>query len=217
MFQNLFPYLPSALMYLFFCLTHSLFASSRVKEKIFNRAEFIRPFYRILYNLLALILIILYLLLLPEDETVYRVEGVLFYVFIILQLVSLSAIIKATVHSGSRVFLGIKQIKNYMKQGEPPSYLDEPERGELVTSGFYRYMRHPTYTFSMLLLIFSPIMTANLIYITVCLGIYFWVGSNHEEKDLVRRFGDSYRDYQDEVPKFIPGPIYMIKRFRGSE
>lgn len=85
-----------------------------------------------------------------------------------------------------------------------PDYLDEPEKGELVRTGFYKYMRHPMYTFAIFMLVFSPIMTANLLYSLLIFGIYFWVGSLFEEKNLIKRFGDEYRIYQREVPKFIP-------------
>ena len=33
---------------------------------------------------------------------------------------------------------------------------------------------------------------------------YFWLGSRYEERRLVARYGDAYRDYRNRVPAFIP-------------
>ncbi len=102
------------------------------------------------------------------------------------------------------VFLGIRQVLMNVREGKLPNYLDEPQRGKLVTTGLYKYMRHPMYTFGMLVLICSPIMTANLLYSILIFALYFWIGSYFEEKNLIKRFGQDYIEYQKKVPRFIP-------------
>ncbi len=104
-------------------------------------------------------------------------------------------------------FFGIKQFLNKWQKNRDPGYLDEIEKGELVRKGFYRYMRHPMYTFVMGVLVFSPVMTNNLFYTIVIVGLYFWVGTYFEERNLVKRFGEGYKQYQQDVPKFIPNPF----------
>lgn len=93
-----------------------------------------------------------------------------------------------------------------------PSYLDEPEKGKLILSGSYRYMRHPVYTFTMTVLIASPVMTANLIFIILLTGIYIFAGTYFEEQNLKKRFGADYEMYKDKVPKFIPDIFTILNR-----
>lgn len=39
---------------------------------------------------------------------------------------------------------------------------------------------------------------------TLLATIYFYVGALHEEKRLATTFGDTYRQYREEVPAFLP-------------
>jgi protein-S-isoprenylcysteine O-methyltransferase Ste14 len=72
--------------------------------------------------------------------------------------------------------------------------------------GFYCYVRHPIYSFSLLLLWLTPAMTVNLLTVYVLTTLYFYVGSLHEERRLLAEFGEAYRDYQQQVPRLIPRP-----------
>jgi len=37
------------------------------------------------------------------------------------------------------------------------------------------------------------------------IGIYFIVGSRHEEMLLVKQFGTAYQEYRKRVPRIFPG------------
>jgi protein-S-isoprenylcysteine O-methyltransferase Ste14 len=37
------------------------------------------------------------------------------------------------------------------------------------------------------------------------MSIYILIGVYHEEKDLIREFGDQYRRYMNETGRFMPG------------
>lgn len=113
-------------------------------------------------------------------------------------------LLKSVFAQNGMIFLGLKQAVMKLKKSQTPDYLDEPQRGKLVTTGLYGYMRHPMYTFVILVMAASPVMTTNLVYSILIFGIYFWVGSIFEERNLVKRFGDDYRAYQKKVPRFIP-------------
>ena len=89
-------------------------------------------------------------------------------------------------------------------QGTPAPW-DPPRR--LVVDGPYRYVRNPMITsiLSMLaaeaLLLDTFAIAIWLVIFFVANGIYFPLS---EEKGLERRFGDDYRQYKANVPRWIP-------------
>lgn len=200
-----------SILFLLFCASHSLFAHKAFKEKVFDAAPKLKPFYRILYNGVAGLLLLLWLIALPSEKILYQLEGVWMFLMIAIQVLAALAAIKSLKGHGM-VFMGIKQLRRYLNHGEQPQYLDEPKRGSLIRSGFYAYMRHPLYTFSTIILLSSPVMTHNLVYIIICVVLYFYIGSYFEERGLIKRFGDNYRSYQEEVPRFIPNLFHIFDR-----
>lgn len=76
----------------------------------------------------------------------------------------------------------------------------------LRTPLFYRWVRHPLY-FGMLVGLWSaPTMSAGHLLLSSLLTGYILIGVHHEERDLVRTFGDAYRRYQTAVPMLLPRP-----------
>ena len=76
----------------------------------------------------------------------------------------------------------------------------------LVTSGPYRWIRHPMYSAALVLVAATTLLTANLV---VGIGGLIMFGllaarSRLEERRLVEKFGDSYRDYQNRTGRFVP-------------
>jgi protein-S-isoprenylcysteine O-methyltransferase Ste14 len=79
----------------------------------------------------------------------------------------------------------------------------------------YRWVRHPLY-FGMLLAFWSaPTMSASHGLFSALLSVYILIGVRHEERDLVRIFGDEYRRYQAAVPMLIPFPLRVRPRLAG--
>ena len=77
---------------------------------------------------------------------------------------------------------------------------------ELVTSGPYRYVRHPFYVASALAFLANALATANWFIgaagaVAVTLLI---VRTSIEEEHLVRRFGDDYTRYMNGTGRFLP-------------
>lgn len=77
----------------------------------------------------------------------------------------------------------------------------------LVASGPYRYVRNPMISGVALMLFGEALVWGSW---PVGLWAAFFVGLNHayfilsEEPGLERRFGESYRDYKTNVPRWIP-------------
>jgi protein-S-isoprenylcysteine O-methyltransferase Ste14 len=77
----------------------------------------------------------------------------------------------------------------------------------LITSGTYRYIRHPLYC--SLLLLGTGIWLKNpLNYLSLSLGIInalaIYFTARAEEREMLRRFGDEYKAYMNSSKMFIP-------------
>ena len=204
MTEQLTDYLIPSIIFLAFALMHSLSASHSFKTRLFRLSPNLKAWYRALYNLISLVMIGLWWITLPQDQILYHLSGIPFFLLLLLQVIFAWLFLKSILSQNGMVFLGIRQVLMNVREGKLPNYLDEPQRGKLVTTGLYKYMRHPMYTFGMLVLICSPIMTANLLYSILIFALYFWIGSYFEEKNLIKRFGQDYIEYQKKVPRFIP-------------
>jgi len=98
-------------------------------------------------------------------------------------------------HSNLKVLLGLPELSS---AGQ--------EKPRVMRNGFYAVMRHPRY-FSGTIGLVGSMLLSNfvglyvLVLLMVPLGYLLIV---LEERELVARFGDDYRMYQREVPRFFP-------------
>jgi protein-S-isoprenylcysteine O-methyltransferase Ste14 len=86
--------------------------------------------------------------------------------------------------------------------GMPMTQKAEPE---LVTSGPYRFVRHPIYT-GLLAGLLGTALANNLIGLIVVaiLGVYFYYAASVEEKNLTATFPTAYPAYQTSTKMLIP-------------
>jgi protein-S-isoprenylcysteine O-methyltransferase Ste14 len=77
---------------------------------------------------------------------------------------------------------------------------------KLVTSGPYRWVRHPLYTIGSALFIAFGLMADN--WFIALLGILAFLGmarrTPKEEANLIAKFGDEYREYMKDTGRFLP-------------
>ena len=80
-----------------------------------------------------------------------------------------------------------------------------PEKQRLVTSGPYRYVRHPSYLGYFLMFFGLFFVWPNLftLFPLVAIPGYFLV-TFEEERLLVQRFGEEYAEYQRKTGRFVP-------------
>ncbi len=78
----------------------------------------------------------------------------------------------------------------------------------LVTSGPYRWVRHPFYVTAAFAVAAISLVTANwfLALTGVVTIVLIVIRTRTEEEKLVERFGDEYRDYMQRTGRFIPRP-----------
>ena len=77
---------------------------------------------------------------------------------------------------------------------------------KLITSGPYRYIRHPLYTFGFIFIMTISVSAAS--WWIFGLGLVTWVPlalrTPLEEQKLIDAFGDEYREYMQRTGRYIP-------------
>ncbi len=88
----------------------------------------------------------------------------------------------------------------------------EPPALAFVAEGAYRFVRHPLYLFTLLLIWSVPRFSTDQLLFDVLWTLWIVVGTRLEERDLVADFGETYRRYQLSVPMLIPHPSLLRHR-----
>jgi protein-S-isoprenylcysteine O-methyltransferase Ste14 len=186
-----------------FGLVHTFLASNKVKRFIYNKNRYILPYYRLFYNIISVIfLIVIYMDLPSSNIVIYDLPNPYDFIVLGLQFLSLAGFIWTLKYFSVKELMGLSQIKRSLESNYDFEQLDE--RSSFITRGIYRFTRHPLYLFSILFFLFRPYMDLNYLIIFSCFVIYFYIGSVYEEKKLVEKFGDAYRNYQKSVPRIFP-------------
>ncbi len=79
-----------------------------------------------------------------------------------------------------------------------------PRPAALSIRGPYRWVRHPLYLFTLVLIWSSPQLTADRLLFDVLWTAWILVGTVLEERDLVAELGPAYVAYQRRVPMLLP-------------
>ena len=177
-------------------IIHSLLASLSFKDLLRRTLgdKFMKS-YRLLYNIFAVISIapVLYLMAVLPDEALYQVPPPWSYLMLLGQGISVFLLFVAVLQTDVLSFAGLRQL------------IEEERTGKLVTQGLYRFVRHPLYTFSLLILWLSPKVTINSFIVYLALTLYVLVGAFFEERKLLREFGQGYANYRSVTPMLMPG------------
>jgi hypothetical protein len=96
-------------------------------------------------------------------------------------------------------FLGVRQV--YMPR---TNVTRTSGMVNLVTTGVYKYVRHPIYTFTLAAFLAAPLMTLDRMTVFVASALYLTFAIPLEERKLVRLFGARYEMYRKHVPAVIP-------------
>jgi methanethiol S-methyltransferase len=186
-----------------FGFLHSYFASTRFKKKIAEKAGSLIAFYRIVYNLSFVVFFIVMYELLPHPDTkLYDLPTPWDLIILIPQFASVGGILWTLKYFSGQEFLGINQVIRYFRGEYNTAELDE--RLTLHIEGPYRFSRHPLYLFTILFLLFRPVMDIFYLTFFLCIVAYFYAGSFFEEKKLIEKFGEEYAEYRKSVPRIFP-------------
>jgi hypothetical protein len=102
--------------------------------------------------------------------------------------------------------VGLSAVQEFVTRGRgTPVPFDPPQR--LVTTGVYRYVRNPMQLSAFLVIaIFAAALTNVLLLFAAVVAHAYSVGLAgwDEERDLVSRFGERWRDYRTHVRPWLP-------------
>lgn len=75
----------------------------------------------------------------------------------------------------------------------------------LITAGVYSRVRHPLYLGILLVCLGFWFLSLSLLALVILIAFFIFYDrmATYEENDLLRLFGEAYRDYQNHVPKWL--------------
>ena len=197
--------LPHYILILFwtaYYVLHSVLAASSVKL-FFKEKYILHRYYRLVYTIVVTILLafILWYQYSFNSPLLWNIP-----------LTEIPAILLLIIPGGLIVFISIKKYF-VLLSGIRAVYQKAPAH-ELKINGIHRYMRHPLYTGTVMVVwgfcFLFPYLN-NLIAV-ILLTLYVIIGIRFEEKKLIAEFGHQYVDYMKKVPALIPRiPGFQIR------
>ena len=178
-----------------YCVLHSLLAATgwklRMRHWLGDRYRFYRPVYS-LFAALSLLAILIYQFRI--------VSSALLVISLPFRLLAVTLLVMG-------LFFMWQSIRKYFFYlSGIDVIIDKPAEVKLETSGLHRFVRHPLY-FGTLLVIWNIFLWfpsfANGISVII-ITLYTLIGTRLEEQKLVKEFGAAYINYRHEVGMLFP-------------
>jgi len=106
--------------------------------------------------------------------------------------------------------IGIIICTKSLKEISMPSFLGLSEgriiSDKLISKGIYSLIRHPLYLGMLLIFLGYLLVSASVgsfIHL-LCLIIYLPIGIYFEERNLIKKYGEGYKNYAKQVPAIFP-------------
>lgn len=188
-----------AASWILYALIHTVLASRTGKSWFQSRFPGKFPVYRLLFNVVAILLLVLPLWLLYSypGTPLWRWPPILGWLADGAALAAALGFLWTMRVYDSAEFLGLRQLRR--------STADILRPTPLRLSWAHRFVRHPWYFFGLVIL-WTREMNAALLVTALILTLYLAAGSRREESDLIERYGDQYREYRKQVPGLFPLP-----------
>ncbi len=113
----------------------------------------------------------------------------------LIQILAIGFMIHSVMLTGAMRFVGLQQAV------DPVS---AQQNLPLVQRGLYRYVRHPLYTCTFLVIWLVPVMSWNVLALNLGVTLYTLIGAYFEERKLVEEFGAVYENYRKTTPFIVP-------------
>lgn len=193
-----------------YCALHSWLASLSCKGWCARRWPHAMRYYRLLFNLLAVLLLIPVVMLLAAaaGPKLWQWTGVWAWLMHGLTLAALLGFASSLRIYDLSQFSGSAQLRQ--RQSDPE------QQARFHLGWWHRWVRHPWYFFA-LLLIWSRELDAAQVLTSLLLSLYLVLGSWLEERKLIVQFGEAYRQYRQLVPGLLPLPWRFLSAEQARE
>jgi protein-S-isoprenylcysteine O-methyltransferase Ste14 len=198
-----------AVSWIVYGIIHSLLASDRARQLV--RKAFPDGFrtYRLIYNLLAVLLLLIPLWLMARypGDLLWHWSRPVRWIMDGAAVAALAGFAFSLRMYDNAEFLGLRQLSCPTDEtGKlPPMSLSTP----------HRFVRHPWYFYGLVIL-WTREMNAALLTSAIVITLYLVIGSRLEERKLVACYGEAYREYQRQVPALIPLPWRYLTRSQAE-
>jgi protein-S-isoprenylcysteine O-methyltransferase Ste14 len=193
------------------CFFHSWFVSHRWRNLVrrhFPRYHVFNRLVYVIFSTISLGVLMLWIRTLPT-VTLFAWSGWWMWVRWLGLTEAVFLFWLGTRSYDNRFFLGMTQALDYLR-GNPTR--EAPFR----STGILAVIRHPWYTGTLILLVFClPYTDVNLAWRVVFL-VYTLIGTELEERKLLKELGATYAAYRDGVPRFFPDPRTPWRSGPGS-
>jgi len=182
------------------CLAFFVQHSGMVRKPFRRRLKVVVPedFHSAIYAIASgAVLWVLLLLWQPTEVVFFRADGLFLWLLRGIYFLAILGFLWSIGSLDAFDVFGTRQIGARLRG-------DTLKTAELTIQGPYRWVRHPLYALFLLLLWSYPDLTADRLLLNVSWTIWIVVGTVLEERDLVSGFGESYQEYQRQVPMLIP-------------
>jgi protein-S-isoprenylcysteine O-methyltransferase Ste14 len=191
-----------ALAWTAYGILHSWLASISLKRSVGTRWPSAMRAYRLVYNLLAVTLLLpaLWLTWTYDGPPVIDWSPWLAWPAAI---ASIAGYLWSLRWYDGMDFLGLRNLAG--RQTQDP----------FIISPMHRYVRHPWYSLGLLYLWTRDLNAAWLVAVSA-ISVYLVIGARLEEQKLIATFGDAYRLYCKRVPGLIPWPGKRLSAQEGE-
>jgi protein-S-isoprenylcysteine O-methyltransferase Ste14 len=205
-------YVVLAGLWIIWCALHSGMIWVTVTDSLKRRLGSYFRFYRLFFNLTAIVTVIPVILYGRSLHTpvIFRWEGVMIILQFFLFTMGILLFLAGARHYDMLQFLGLRQIRTGASHGTLTA------TGGLHTTGVLRITRHPWYLGAIVLLWAGDLNISTMIG-NIILTLYLIVGTVLEERKLVREFGEDYRRYQKQISMLFPFKYLMLKVRRFAQ
>jgi protein-S-isoprenylcysteine O-methyltransferase Ste14 len=178
-----------------FAFFHSVFALQKWKLVMQKLMKDHYVYYRLAYSAFALVTLVLVLIYnynlqsiilwnVSTFELIFSIAGITVAAFVMMMF-------------AKKFFFALSGAHIFLQKQEPQ---------KLIKNSFYKHVRHPLYTATLLLIWSIFFIQPQLNNLISCLSItvYTLIGIVFEEKKLIKEFGDAYIQYRNKTPMLIP-------------
>jgi methanethiol S-methyltransferase len=184
---------------LVFFLQHSILLRKWFRDRVLEYIP--KPYFGSFFAISSALALLLMLIAWQESSCiVFSAQGACRLIFRIIFLVSTGGFLWASRSLESFDSFGTRTLLLHAKN-RPPGTMP------MTIRGTYKFVRHPLYFFSLLMIWSNPDISADRLLFNVIWSAWIVTGTFLEERDLVRDFGKNYQEYQKAVPMLIPWKI----------